>query len=61
MTEQLTHHNLLNNGLSVGRCMRLTDKDILCKLARTKDSSQLALSYLYPGNVPPLFHCFDEY
>ncbi|KAL1700997.1 hypothetical protein EV121DRAFT_282959 [Schizophyllum commune] len=29
MTEQLTHHNLLNNGLSVGRCMRLTDKDIL--------------------------------
>ncbi|KAL1694039.1 hypothetical protein GGG16DRAFT_122877 [Schizophyllum commune] len=38
----LTHHNLLNNGLSVGRCMRLTDRDILC-------------------NVPPLFHCFDEY
>ncbi|KAI4518954.1 acetyl-CoA synthetase-like protein [Schizophyllum commune Loenen D] len=39
----LTHHNLLNNGLSVGRCMRLTDKDILCKIARTKDSSQLTL------------------
>ncbi|KAI5834010.1 acetyl-CoA synthetase-like protein [Schizophyllum commune Tattone D] len=28
----LTHHNLLNNGLSVGRCMRLTDKDILCNV-----------------------------
>ncbi|KAJ8078598.1 hypothetical protein PM082_012881 [Marasmius tenuissimus] len=26
---QLTHHNLLNNALSIGRCMRLTDKDIV--------------------------------
>ncbi|KAI5885509.1 acetyl-CoA synthetase-like protein [Schizophyllum commune H4-8] len=28
----LTHHNLLNNGVSVGQCMRLTDKDILCNV-----------------------------
>ncbi|KAL1745248.1 hypothetical protein HDZ31DRAFT_82110 [Schizophyllum fasciatum] len=28
----LTHHNLLNNGLSVGQCMRLTDKDIICNV-----------------------------
>ncbi|KAF9266062.1 acetyl-CoA synthetase-like protein [Marasmius fiardii PR-910] len=27
---QLTHHNLLNNGISIGRCMRLTNKDIVC-------------------------------
>ncbi|KAK0480921.1 acetyl-CoA synthetase-like protein, partial [Armillaria novae-zelandiae] len=26
----LTHHNLLNNALSVGRCMHLTDKDLVC-------------------------------
>ncbi|EUC57442.1 long chain fatty acid acyl-CoA ligase, putative [Rhizoctonia solani AG-3 Rhs1AP] len=38
----LTHRNLLNNGLSIGRCMRLSNKDLVC-------------------NVPPLFHCFDEY
>ncbi|KAL0576077.1 hypothetical protein V5O48_005905 [Marasmius crinis-equi] len=30
---QLTHHNLLNNGISIGRCMRLTNKDIVCNLA----------------------------
>ncbi|KAF4616971.1 hypothetical protein D9613_008520 [Agrocybe pediades] len=29
----LTHSNLLNNGISIGRCMRLTEKDILCNLA----------------------------
>ncbi|KAL1753680.1 hypothetical protein FB107DRAFT_292248 [Schizophyllum commune] len=34
----LTHHNLLNNGLSVGRCMRLTDKDILYPFSRTYSS-----------------------
>ncbi|TFK49431.1 acetyl-CoA synthetase-like protein [Heliocybe sulcata] len=38
----LTHHNLLNNGISIGRCMDIKENDILC-------------------NVPPLFHCFDEY
>ncbi|CAE6434778.1 unnamed protein product [Rhizoctonia solani] len=38
----LTHRNLLNNGLSIGRCMRLSNSDFVC-------------------NVPPLFHCFDEY
>ncbi|QRV83968.1 AMP binding enzyme [Ceratobasidium sp. AG-Ba] len=38
----LTHRNLLNNALSIGRCMRLSNQDIVC-------------------NVPPLFHCFDEY
>ncbi|KAH9941177.1 acyl-CoA synthetase [Epithele typhae] len=25
----LTHHNLLNNGLAIGRCMRLSEEDIL--------------------------------
>ncbi|KAH7329856.1 hypothetical protein B0J17DRAFT_740524 [Rhizoctonia solani] len=38
----LSHRNLLNNGLSIGRCMRLSNQDSVC-------------------NVPPLFHCFDEY
>lgn len=28
----LTHSNLLNNGLSIGRCMYLTDKDVLCNV-----------------------------
>ncbi|KAI0646510.1 acyl-CoA synthetase [Trametes meyenii] len=28
----LTHHNLLNNGLSIGRCMHLTPSDILCNV-----------------------------
>lgn len=28
----LTHHNLLNNALSVGKCMRLTDQDIVCNV-----------------------------
>ncbi|KAF9041277.1 hypothetical protein BJ165DRAFT_1488144 [Panaeolus papilionaceus] len=28
----LTHHNLLNNGISISRCMRLTEKDILCNV-----------------------------
>ncbi|TRM59781.1 acetyl-CoA synthetase-like protein, partial [Schizophyllum amplum] len=28
----LTHHNLLNNGISVGRCMNLTNADILCNV-----------------------------
>ncbi|KAH9077898.1 acetyl-CoA synthetase-like protein [Lactarius deliciosus] len=26
----LTHHNLLNNGISIGQAMRLTEDDILC-------------------------------
>ncbi|KAJ6486926.1 hypothetical protein C8R45DRAFT_996472 [Mycena sanguinolenta] len=26
----LTHSNLLNNGLSIGRCMHLSERDILC-------------------------------
>ena len=30
---KLTHHNLLNNGLSIGRAMRLTPDDILCTSA----------------------------
>ncbi|KAF7323872.1 hypothetical protein MKEN_00608600 [Mycena kentingensis (nom. inval.)] len=28
----LTHHNLLNNGLSIGRCMNLTEQDVLCNV-----------------------------
>ncbi|KAJ7600696.1 hypothetical protein C8J56DRAFT_911002 [Mycena floridula] len=28
----LTHSNLLNNGLSIGRCMNLSEKDILCNV-----------------------------
>ncbi|KAI0086214.1 acyl-CoA synthetase [Irpex rosettiformis] len=28
----LTHHNLLNNGIQIGRCMRLTDQDVLCNV-----------------------------
>lgn len=28
----LTHHNLLNNALSVGRCMHLTDRDLVCNV-----------------------------
>ncbi|KAF9564483.1 acetyl-CoA synthetase-like protein [Agrocybe pediades] len=28
----LTHSNLLNNGISIGHCMRLTEKDILCNV-----------------------------
>ncbi|EPQ53656.1 acetyl-CoA synthetase-like protein [Gloeophyllum trabeum ATCC 11539] len=28
----LTHHNLLNNGLSIGRCMDINETDILCKV-----------------------------
>ncbi|KAL4245503.1 hypothetical protein ABKN59_009400 [Abortiporus biennis] len=28
----LTHHNLLNNGISIGRCMRLTNQDVLCNV-----------------------------
>ncbi|KAI1798014.1 acyl-CoA synthetase [Ganoderma leucocontextum] len=28
----LTHRNLLNNGLSIGRCMRLTEKDVVCNV-----------------------------
>ena len=27
---QLTHHNLLNNGISIGRAMGLTEDDTLC-------------------------------
>ncbi|KAF9017519.1 acetyl-CoA synthetase-like protein [Hymenopellis radicata] len=27
----LTHRNILNNALSIGRCMRLTDQDVVCK------------------------------
>ncbi|OSD08747.1 acyl-CoA synthetase [Trametes coccinea BRFM310] len=28
----LTHHNLLNNGISIGRCMHLTPSDVLCNV-----------------------------
>ncbi|KAJ7770490.1 hypothetical protein B0H16DRAFT_1515636 [Mycena metata] len=28
----LTHSNLLNNGLSIGRCMYLTERDVLCNV-----------------------------
>ncbi|KAE9391098.1 acetyl-CoA synthetase-like protein [Gymnopus androsaceus JB14] len=30
----LTHHNLLNNGISIGRCMNISEKDILCASIR---------------------------
>lgn len=26
----LTHMNLLNNGINIGRCMRMTNRDLLC-------------------------------
>ncbi|KAJ3928213.1 MAG: acetyl-CoA synthetase-like protein [Lentinula lateritia] len=29
---QLTHHNLLNNGISIGRNMNISEKDILCNV-----------------------------
>jgi hypothetical protein len=32
---QLTHHGLLNNGLSIGRCMRLGPTDVLCEYIST--------------------------
>ncbi|KAL1730943.1 hypothetical protein EV714DRAFT_283840 [Schizophyllum commune] len=48
----LTHHNLLNNGLSVGRCMRLTDRDILCNVPPLIESPALALLYLpFPASA----------
>ena len=28
----LTHCNLLNNALSIGDCMRLTEQDVLCNV-----------------------------
>ncbi|KAM5532141.1 hypothetical protein V8D89_014166 [Ganoderma adspersum] len=28
----LTHRNLLNNGLAIGRCMHMTEKDVLCNV-----------------------------
>ncbi|OBZ78072.1 putative acyl-CoA synthetase YngI [Grifola frondosa] len=28
----LTHHNLLNNALSIGRCMHLTPSDVICNV-----------------------------
>ncbi|CAL1708944.1 unnamed protein product [Somion occarium] len=28
----LTHHNLLNNALNIGRCMRLTSSDVVCNV-----------------------------
>ncbi|KAF8608096.1 acyl-CoA synthetase [Ceratobasidium sp. AG-I] len=28
----LTHRNLLNNGLSIGRCMRLSSQDVVCNV-----------------------------
>lgn len=28
----LTHHNLLNNGIQIGRCMHLTPEDVLCNV-----------------------------
>ncbi|EKM57015.1 uncharacterized protein PHACADRAFT_194590 [Phanerochaete carnosa HHB-10118-sp] len=58
----LTHHNLLNNGIQIGRCMHLTPSDVLCMrpasplLPRTPTLTPPALRA--PGNVPPLFHCF---
>ncbi|KAF8899759.1 hypothetical protein CPB84DRAFT_1709384 [Gymnopilus junonius] len=42
----LTHSNLLNNGISIGRCMRLTEKDILCIFA-TFHHYSIALISLY--------------
>ncbi|SJL12833.1 related to Long-chain-fatty-acid--CoA ligase [Armillaria ostoyae] len=32
----LTHHNLLNNALSVGRCMHLTDRDLVYAIVEEK-------------------------
>ncbi|RPD78859.1 acyl-CoA synthetase [Lentinus tigrinus ALCF2SS1-7] len=47
----LTHHNLLNNALAIGRCMRLTPADILCNLAAWTHGACI----LYPSEIfdPP--------
>ncbi|KAI6104306.1 hypothetical protein F5141DRAFT_1128825 [Pisolithus sp. B1] len=45
----LTHLNLLNNGLSISRCMRLTADDILCNLAAWSHGACV----VYPS---PVFH-----
>ncbi|KAJ7057840.1 hypothetical protein C8F01DRAFT_1371920 [Mycena amicta] len=47
----LTHHNLLNNGLSIGRCMYLTEKDVLCNLAAWSHGACI----VYPSEIfhPP--------
>ncbi|KAJ7145339.1 hypothetical protein C8R43DRAFT_890625 [Mycena crocata] len=45
----LTHFNLLNNGLSIGRCMRLSEIDVLCNvppLFHCFDDSRLVLGNL---------------
>ncbi|KAF8909902.1 acetyl-CoA synthetase-like protein [Mucidula mucida] len=39
----LTHRNILNNALSIGHCMRLTDQDVVCNLTR---STRLVLGNL---------------
>ncbi|PIL27690.1 transporter [Ganoderma sinense ZZ0214-1] len=47
----LTHRNLLNNGLAIGRCMGLTEKDILCNLAAWTHGACI----VYPSEIfdPP--------
>jgi hypothetical protein len=59
---QLTHKNLLNNALSIGRCMHLGSTDVVCKcISTTINSVTYPNKFFIAGNVPPLFHCFDEY
>jgi hypothetical protein len=59
---QLTHKNLLNNALSIGRCMHLGPTDVVCECTSTTINRTAAANKLFiAGNVPPLFHCFDEY
>ncbi|CDO75737.1 hypothetical protein BN946_scf184921.g13 [Trametes cinnabarina] len=47
----LTHHNLLNNGISIGRCMHLTSSDILWNLAAWTHGACI----VYPSEIynPP--------
>ncbi|KAF9645990.1 acetyl-CoA synthetase-like protein [Thelephora ganbajun] len=57
----LTHHNLLNNALSIGDCMRLTEQDVLCNvppLFHCFDDSYLTLVYprLVLGNLAAFTH-----
>ncbi|KAI0691011.1 hypothetical protein BC835DRAFT_1407357 [Cytidiella melzeri] len=51
----LTHHNLLNNGVQIGRCMRLTDLDILCNVPPLFHSWTHGSSIVYPSDIsdPP--------
>ncbi|KAI0827140.1 acyl-CoA synthetase [Trametes gibbosa] len=60
----LTHHNLLNNGLSIGRCMRFTPSDVLCNVPPlfhcfdkcTVPASVLPTTRLVIGNLAAWLH-----